>query len=66
MAGRPLQALKVHPVLPIGSDCTHLITPTEPVRICHTGGPAVVMWQISYKALLKTLRQVLVHHSASA
>lgn len=48
MAGRPLRALKVHPALPIGSDCTHLITPIEPVRIDSTGGPAAVRTRLGW------------------
>ncbi len=43
LAGLPLQQLdKVHPVLLIGSDCPHLLTPIEPVRLGPPGGPAAV------------------------
>lgn len=41
--GLPLQTLdRVHPVLLISSDCTHLITPIEPVQSGPPGGPAAV------------------------
>ncbi|KAE8277451.1 hypothetical protein D5F01_LYC24615 [Larimichthys crocea] len=43
LAGLPLPTLnRVHPVLLIGSDCIHLITPIEPVRLGPPGGPAAV------------------------
>ncbi|KAJ8369137.1 hypothetical protein SKAU_G00091650 [Synaphobranchus kaupii] len=43
LAGLPLQQFeKVHPVLLIGSDCPHLITPIAPVRFGPPGGPAAV------------------------
>lgn len=43
LAGLPLQSLnQVHPMLLIGSDYTHLITPIEPVRLGPPGGPAAV------------------------
>lgn len=43
LAGFPLQTLdRVHPVLLISSDCTHLIIPIEPVQSGPPGGPAAV------------------------
>lgn len=45
LAGLPLQPLnKVQPLLLIGSDCPHLITPTEPVHL----GPPVVQQQLRH------------------
>ncbi|KAL0186159.1 hypothetical protein M9458_017829, partial [Cirrhinus mrigala] len=49
LAGLPLQQLdKVHPVLLIGSDCPHLITPIEPVRLGPPGGPAAVRTRLGW------------------
>ncbi len=43
LAGLPLQSLdSVRPMLLIGSDCTHLIRPVQPVRLGPPGGPAAV------------------------
>ncbi|XP_024865045.1 uncharacterized protein LOC119617585 [Kryptolebias marmoratus] len=43
LSGLPLPPLnRVHPMLLIGADCTHLITPIEPVRLGPPGGPAAV------------------------
>lgn len=49
LAGLPLQQLnKVHPVLLIGSDCPHLITPIQPVRLGPPGGPAAVRTRLGW------------------
>uniref|UniRef100_A0A9J8D9V3 Tc1-like transposase DDE domain-containing protein n=3 Tax=Cyprinus carpio TaxID=7962 RepID=A0A9J8D9V3_CYPCA len=49
LAGLPLQQLdKVHPVLLIGSDCPHLLTPIEPVRLGPPGGPAAVRTRLGW------------------
>ncbi|XP_076841847.1 uncharacterized protein LOC143485975 isoform X2 [Brachyhypopomus gauderio] len=43
LSGLPLPPLnRVHPMLLIGADYTHLITPIEPVRLGPPGGPAAV------------------------
>lgn len=43
LTGLPLQQMdKVQPVLLIGSDHPHLITPVEPVLLGPPGGPAAV------------------------
>ncbi|XP_073721977.1 uncharacterized protein [Misgurnus anguillicaudatus] len=39
---------KVQPVLLIGSDCPHLITPIEPVRLGPPGGPAAVKTRLGW------------------
>lgn len=57
LAGLPLLTLdRVCPVLLIGSDCTHLITPIEPARLGPRGGPAAVRMLLgwTYKAQHKT------------
>lgn len=38
----------VHPLLLIGSDCPHLVTPTEPVRLGPPGGPAAVKTRLGW------------------
>ncbi|XP_067274307.1 uncharacterized protein [Pseudorasbora parva] len=49
LAGLPLQPLdKVHPVLLIGSDCPHLITSIQPVRLGPPGGPAAVRTRLGW------------------
>ncbi|XP_067265288.1 uncharacterized protein [Chanodichthys erythropterus] len=49
LAGLPLQQLdRVQPVLLIGSDCPHLVTPIEPVRLGPPGGPAAVRTQLGW------------------
>ncbi|KAJ8409961.1 hypothetical protein AAFF_G00210020 [Aldrovandia affinis] len=49
LAGLPLQSLnRVHSVLLIGSDCTHLITPIEPVRLGPPAGPAAVRTHLGW------------------
>ncbi|XP_049329393.1 uncharacterized protein LOC111189354 [Astyanax mexicanus] len=49
LLGLPLQQLdKVSPVLLIGSDCPHLITPIEPVRLGPPGGPAAVKTRLGW------------------
>ncbi len=49
LAGLPLQHLhKVRPVVLIGSDCPHLITPIEPVRLGPPGGPAAVRTRLGW------------------
>ncbi|KAI2668878.1 Polyprotein P3 [Labeo rohita] len=49
LAGLPLQHLyKVKPVVLIGSDCPHLITPIEPVRLGPPGGPAAVRTRLGW------------------
>lgn len=49
LAGLPFQPLdRVHPVLLIGSDCTHLITPIEPVRLGPPGGPAALRARLGW------------------
>ncbi|XP_067233763.1 uncharacterized protein [Chanodichthys erythropterus] len=49
LAGLPLQQLnKVHPVLLIGSDCPHLITPIQPVRLGPPGGPTAVRTRLGW------------------
>lgn len=49
LAGLPLQSLnQVHPMLLIGSDYTHLITPIEPVRLGPPGGPAAVRTRLGW------------------
>ncbi|KAJ8387998.1 hypothetical protein AAFF_G00147890 [Aldrovandia affinis] len=49
LTGLPLQSLnRVDPVLLIGSDCTHLITPIEPVQLGPPGGPATVRTHLGW------------------
>ncbi len=49
LAGLPLQHLhKVRPLVLIGSDCPHLITPIEPVRLGPPGGPAAVRTRLGW------------------
>lgn len=49
LMGLPLQPLnKVQPLLLIGSDCPHLITPIEPVRLGPPGGPAAVKTRLGW------------------
>ncbi len=49
LADLPLQHLhKVRPVVLIGSDCPHLITPIEPVRLGPPGGPAAVRTRLGW------------------
>lgn len=49
LAGLPLQPLnKVQPLLLIGSDCPHLITPIEPVRLGPPGGPAAFKTRLGW------------------
>lgn len=49
LAGLPLQSLnRVHPMLLIGSDYTHLITPIEPVRLGPVGAPAAVKTRLGW------------------
>lgn len=38
----------VHPLLLIGSDCPHLVTPIEPVRLGPPGGPAAVKTRLGW------------------
>ncbi|KAE8291494.1 hypothetical protein D5F01_LYC11102 [Larimichthys crocea] len=45
----PLQPFTdVHPLLLIGSDCPHLVTPIEPVRLGPPGGPAAVRTRLGW------------------
>ncbi|XP_073718037.1 uncharacterized protein [Misgurnus anguillicaudatus] len=49
LAELPLEQLdKVHPVLLIGSDCPHLITPIQPVKLGPPGGPAAVRTRLGW------------------
>lgn len=67
--GLPLQSLNgVHPVLLIGSDCTHLITPIEPVRLALLVGQPLRRhaWDGLRKAQLKTSSTVSLCPSASS
>ncbi len=49
LAGLPLQNLhKVKPMILIGSDCPHLITPIELVRLGPPGGPAAVRTHLGW------------------
>ncbi len=49
LAGLPLQQMdRVQPVLLIGSDCPHLITPIEPVLLGPPGGPAAVKTRLGW------------------
>lgn len=49
LRGLPLQNLEtVSPVLLIGSDYPHLITPVEPVRLGPPGGPAAVKTRLGW------------------
>nr|XP_021334729.1 uncharacterized protein LOC101884915 [Danio rerio] len=49
LAGLPLQQIdRVQPVLLIGSDCPHLVTPIEPVRLGPPGGPAAVRTRLGW------------------
>ncbi|XP_035990493.1 uncharacterized protein LOC118562319 [Fundulus heteroclitus] len=56
----PLQPFTaVHPLLLIGSDCPHLVTPIEPVRLGPPGGPAAVKTRLgwSLQGPVKSLQQ---------
>lgn len=45
----PLQPFtNVHPLLLIGSDCPHLVTPIEPVRLGPSGSPAAVKTRLGW------------------
>lgn len=47
--GLPLQLFKkIRPLLLIGSDHPHLITPTEPVRLGPPGGPAAIHTRLGW------------------
>ncbi|XP_039516158.1 uncharacterized protein LOC120470642, partial [Pimephales promelas] len=62
LKGLPLQTLEcVHPMVLIGSDYTHLITPVEPVRMGPPGGPAAVKTKLGWtiQGPTKILRQYL-------
>ncbi|KAK0156275.1 hypothetical protein N1851_000422 [Merluccius polli] len=49
LIGLPIQTLTdVKPVLLIGSDHTHLITPIEPVRLGPPGGPAAIHTKLGW------------------
>lgn len=49
LAGLPFPALNnIHPVLLIGSDFPHLITPIEPVRMGPPGGPAAIKTRLGW------------------
>lgn len=49
LAGLPFSALNnIHPVLLIGSDFPHLITPIEPVRMGPPGGPAAIKTRLGW------------------
>lgn len=49
LAGLPFSALNnIHPVLLIGSDFPHLITPIEPIRMGPPGGPAAVRTRLGW------------------
>lgn len=49
LRGLPLQTLEgVHPMVLIGSDYTHLITPVELVRMGPPGGPAAVKTKLGW------------------
>ncbi|XP_026110661.1 uncharacterized protein LOC113084551 isoform X2 [Carassius auratus] len=49
LRGLPLQTInRVQPLLLIGSDYTHLITPVEPVRVGTHGGPAAVKTKLGW------------------
>ncbi|XP_065144932.1 uncharacterized protein [Paramisgurnus dabryanus] len=49
LRGLPFQTInKVQPLLLIGSDYTHLITPVEPVRLGPHGGPAAVKTKLGW------------------
>lgn len=61
LRGLPLQALdQVHPLLLIGSDHHHLITPLEPVRFGPPGGPAAIRTRLGWT--LQGPASVLKHH----
>ncbi|KAI7800557.1 hypothetical protein IRJ41_006145 [Triplophysa rosa] len=55
---------KVQPVLLIGSDCLHLVTPIEPVRLGPPGGPAAVRTQLGWtlQGLTHEIRHGLNSH----
>lgn len=49
LAGLPFSAMNnIHPVLLIGSDFPHLITPIQPVRMGPPGGPAAVQTRLGW------------------
>ena len=49
LGGLPLQAFeRIKPLLLIGSDHPHLITPTEPVRLGPPGGPAAIHTRLGW------------------
>lgn len=49
LKGLPLQMLdRVHPIVLIGSDYPHLITPVQPVRLGPPGGPAAVKTRLGW------------------
>ncbi|XP_062373449.1 uncharacterized protein LOC134061706 [Sardina pilchardus] len=49
LVGLPLpQLTNAQPVLLIGSDCPHLITPIEPIRLGPPGGPAAVKTRLGW------------------
>lgn len=49
LRGLPIPALdKAQPLLLIGSDCSHLITPIAPVLLGHSGGPAAVKTRLGW------------------
>ncbi|XP_026115567.1 uncharacterized protein LOC113094113 [Carassius auratus] len=49
LVGLPLQQIdRVQPVLLIGSDCPHLVTPIEPVHLGPPGGPAAVRTRLGW------------------
>lgn len=65
LARLPLQSLnRVHPVLLI-SDCTHLITPIEPVRLGPPGGPVAVRTRLGWTKPSSSCA-ASIHHSASS
>lgn len=62
LRGLPLQTLEcVHPMVLIGSDYAHLITPVEPVRMGPPGGPAAVKTKLGWtiQGPTKIIRQHL-------
>ena len=49
LSGLPLQQFKkIKPLLLIGSDHPHLVTPTEPVRLGPPGGPAAINTRLGW------------------
>ncbi|KAJ8403170.1 hypothetical protein AAFF_G00353870 [Aldrovandia affinis] len=56
----PLQPfMNIQPLLLIGSDCPHLVTPIEPVRLGPPGGPAAVKTRLGWtlQGPVKSLQQ---------